>query len=70
MEVIIDHWRNYLKPILQVLVLKYYGLSGGIKDPFTAEKASKIKTQGIQISVQNQTYFKLQILIHLTMTYN
>jgi hypothetical protein len=37
--------------------LKYYGLSGGIRDPFTNEKASEIKTQGIQIVVQNQTYF-------------
>jgi hypothetical protein len=37
--------------------LKYYGLSGGIKDPFTEKKASKIKTRGIGIGVQNQTYF-------------
>ena len=37
--------------------LKYYGLSGGISDPFTNQKVSKIKTQGIQIAVQNQTYF-------------
>ncbi|AUC84144.1 hypothetical protein CW731_02005 [Polaribacter sp. ALD11] len=37
--------------------LKYYGLSGGISHPFTGEKSTKIKTQGIQISVQNQTYF-------------
>ena len=37
--------------------LKYYGLSGGTSDPFTGEKATKIKTQGMQIGVQNQTYF-------------
>ena len=37
--------------------LKYYGLSGGTSDPFTEEKATNIKTQGIQIGVQNQTYF-------------
>ncbi len=37
--------------------LKYYGLSGGISDPFTKEKVTKIKTQGIQLAVQNQTYF-------------
>ena len=37
--------------------LKYYGLSGGTSDPFTEKKATKIKTQGIQIGVQNQTYF-------------
>lgn len=37
--------------------LKYYGLSGGTSHPFTEEKATKIKTQGIQIGVQNQTYF-------------
>ncbi len=37
--------------------LKYYGLSGGTEDPFTKEKMSKIKTQGLQIGVQNQTYF-------------
>lgn len=37
--------------------LKYYGLSGGLTDPFTKEKVSYIKTQGIQVGVQNQTYF-------------
>ncbi|WP_347174599.1 hypothetical protein [Polaribacter uvawellassae] len=37
--------------------LKYYGLSGGTKDPFTGEKVTKIKTQGINIGVQNQTYY-------------
>lgn len=37
--------------------LKYYGLSGGNSHPFTKEKIKKIKTQGIQIGVQNQTYF-------------
>lgn len=37
--------------------LKYYGLSGGTSHPFTGEKVTKIKTQGIQIGVQNQTYF-------------
>ncbi|ARV07947.1 hypothetical protein BTO04_01125 [Polaribacter sp. SA4-10] len=37
--------------------LKYYGLSGGTSHPFTGEKVTKIKTQGIQTSVQNQTYF-------------
>ncbi|WP_288955663.1 hypothetical protein [uncultured Polaribacter sp.] len=39
--------------------LKYYGLSGGIKDPFTQEKAKVIKTQGLQIGFQNQTYFNV-----------
>ncbi|PQJ76143.1 hypothetical protein [Polaribacter gangjinensis] len=37
--------------------LKYYNLSGGTSDPFSNEKFTKIKTQGIQISAQNQTYF-------------
>ena len=37
--------------------LKYYGLSGGVTHPFTEEKQHKIKTQGIQLSAQNQTYF-------------
>ncbi|MFY7669603.1 hypothetical protein ACOSP6_00810 [Tenacibaculum sp. MEBiC06402] len=37
--------------------LKYYGLSGGTNDPFTGEKLKEIKTQGIQIGVQNQSYF-------------
>ena len=37
--------------------IKYYGLTGGNKDPFTDETAKKIKTQGIQVGVQNQTYF-------------
>jgi len=39
--------------------LKYYGLTGGIKDPFTGAIASKIKTHGIGIGIQNQTYFKI-----------
>jgi len=37
--------------------IKYYGLSGGTTHPFTAEKTKEIATQGIQLSVQNQTYF-------------
>lgn len=37
--------------------LKYYGLSGGASDPFTKEKVTKIKTQGLRVGVQNQTYF-------------
>ena len=39
--------------------IKYYGFSGGTKDPFTKEKATEIKTQGIQIAVQNQTYYNV-----------
>lgn len=39
--------------------IKYYGLSGGISDPFTKEKVKSIKTQGIGITVQNQTYFNV-----------
>ncbi|RCS26781.1 hypothetical protein DUT90_06545 [Polaribacter sp. WD7] len=42
--------------------LKYYGLSGGTKDPVTNTKAKNIKTQGVQIGVQNQTYFDVAIL--------
>ena len=37
--------------------LKYYGLSGGTSDPFSNKKVTKIKTQGIQIAAQNQSYF-------------
>jgi len=37
--------------------LKYYGLSGGIKHPFTEESIEKIATQGVQINLENQTYF-------------
>ncbi|QNM86681.1 hypothetical protein H9W90_06065 [Polaribacter pectinis] len=37
--------------------LKYYGLSGGTKDPFSDEEIKKIKTQGLQLAVENQTYF-------------
>lgn len=37
--------------------LKYYGLSGGTTHPFTKERIKKFKTQGIQVGVQNQTYF-------------
>ncbi len=40
--------------------IKYYGLSGGTKDPFSNEEATSIKTQGIQIGVQNQTYLKVK----------
>ncbi|MCL7765214.1 hypothetical protein MPF19_17470 [Polaribacter sp. Z014] len=39
--------------------LKYYGLSGGTTKPFTEEKLTTIKTQGIQIGVQNQSYFRV-----------
>jgi hypothetical protein len=38
---------------------KYYGLSGGTKDPFTGAKVSKIKARGVGIGVQNQTYFNV-----------
>lgn len=42
--------------------LKYYGLSGGTKNPETGEEANYIKTQGVQIGLQNQTYFDVAIL--------
>lgn len=42
--------------------LKYYGTSGGIKDPITNKKGRSIKTQGVQIGVQNQTYFDVAII--------
>lgn len=37
--------------------LKYYGLSGGTYNPKTKKEFDYIKTQGVQLSVQNQTYF-------------
>ena len=37
--------------------IKYFGLNGGTSDPFSEEKVRSIKTQGIQLGVQNQTYF-------------
>lgn len=37
--------------------LKYYGLSGGIYEPFSDNRATEIKTQGIKLNVENQTYF-------------
>lgn len=37
--------------------LKYYGTSGGSKEPFTNKQISSIKTQGIQIGIRNQTYY-------------
>ena len=37
--------------------LKYYALSGGTKTPFTNQKIKKIKTQGLRIVAENQTYF-------------
>jgi hypothetical protein len=39
--------------------LKYYNLSGGSLHPFTSEEFSKIKTQGLHIEAQNQTYFNV-----------
>ena len=39
--------------------LKYYGLSGGTHDPFTKEKATEIKTQGVSLGVENQTYYNV-----------
>lgn len=42
--------------------LKYYGLSGGIRDSYSSEKIKSIKTQGIQIGFQNQTYYDVAIL--------
>lgn len=42
--------------------LKYFGLNGGDIDPFTNKKANYIKTQGVSIGVQNQTYYKVAIL--------
>lgn len=42
--------------------LKYYGLSGGVEEPFSGKKVKYIKTQGVQIGVQNQTYFNVAIL--------
>ena len=41
---------------------KYYGLSGGTTDPISKEKGKTIKTQGVQIGVQNQTYFDVAII--------
>ena len=40
--------------------LKYYGLSGGIEDPFSDEKIIAIQTQGIRINAENQTYFDVE----------
>ncbi len=40
--------------------LKYYGLSGGVSHPFNDKKTTEIKTQGIQLAVQNQTYFHVK----------
>lgn len=37
--------------------LKYYSLSGGSFDPFTKKQAQKIKTQGVAIGIENQTYY-------------
>ena len=42
--------------------VKYYSLSGGASDPFTLEKGKSIKSQGVQIGVQNQTYYDVAIL--------
>ncbi len=41
--------------------VKYYGLSGGVTDPISQKKGRTIKTQGVQIGVQNQTYYDVAI---------
>lgn len=40
--------------------LRYINKTGGTYSKFTSEKASKVKTQGLRVSVQHQTYFKLK----------
>lgn len=42
--------------------LKYYALSGGYKHPFKNKKAKFIKTQGVQIGFQHQSYYEVEIL--------
>ena len=42
--------------------LKYLNLTGGIYDPYSNDRIATIKTQGVQLSVQNQTYFDVAIL--------
>lgn len=37
--------------------IKHYGLSGGTKHPFTGKNLSSIKTQGVHIGFENQTYY-------------
>jgi hypothetical protein len=39
--------------------IKYYGLSGGNKHPFTGKKIKTLKTQGIRVNAENQTYFNV-----------
>lgn len=38
---------------------KHYGLSGGVTDPYSNEKVKVIKTQGIKVQAENQTYFNM-----------
>lgn len=39
--------------------LKYYSLTGGGTEPFTNKKGKAVKLQGLQISVQNQSYYNV-----------
>jgi hypothetical protein len=39
--------------------IKHYGLSGGTTNPYTKEKLKTIKTQGIRLYTENQTYLKV-----------
>lgn len=39
--------------------LKHYGLTGGLTDPYSNEKVLAIKTQGVKVQVENQTYFNM-----------
>lgn len=39
--------------------LKYFGLSGGNKEPFSDKAIKKIKTRGFRIGIENQTLFNV-----------
>ncbi len=39
--------------------IKYFGLSGGSKEPFSEKSIRKVKTKGFRIGVENQTLFNV-----------
>jgi hypothetical protein len=40
--------------------IKYFGLSGGSKKPFSKESIKKVRTSGFRIGVENQSFFNVK----------
>ncbi|MDT7833184.1 hypothetical protein RQM59_12375 [Flavobacteriaceae bacterium S356] len=40
--------------------IKYFGLSGGTKEPITKKSIDKVETKGFRIGVENQSFFRVK----------